>query len=207
MKKVLLLNAHPDFNNPGHATNELLEFTREQLTSYDVTTLNIYDEKENVLPITAENFEMWATQPEDYTDRQKDLINYRDRLIDQWIDSDVVFIYEPLHNYGITSKLKEYFDNILLLHKTFLYTEQGSVGLLDNSKRVVYVEAAGSDYSRDLKYIHQDLAPMHVRSLLNFMGISEMDIVRAQGLSILGADTNKIMDNAKSELKDFIETL
>ncbi|VED63897.1 NAD(P)H-dependent oxidoreductase [Staphylococcus delphini] len=38
------------------------------------------------------------------------------------------FWFSPLHNFNVTSRLKDYIDNILIARQTFKYTSDGSVG-------------------------------------------------------------------------------
>ncbi len=199
--KVLLINSHPDYEG-NRTTNKLVEHILTHLGDHDVIVKNIYDPNEHVHPISNEMLEMWSNPME-----SSELKRRQDFLIEEWIEANAVFIASPLHNFNITSKLKDYFDNLLVVHKTFKYTEEGSVGLLDNSKKVTYIQVSGSDYSKDIRYVNADIAPHYLRTLLSFMGITEMNLVRVQGLDLLGADKELIIKNAKDEVNKIIKSL
>ncbi|BCX78602.1 NAD(P)H-dependent oxidoreductase [Campylobacter sp. 19-13652] len=75
------------------------------------------------------------------------------------------------------------------------------MGLLDNSKKVAFIQASGSDYTRDIKYVNLDFAPHYVRSIFVLMGISETWVIRAQGLSLRATDKAAVIASAKAEIK------
>ncbi|WP_310590940.1 NAD(P)H-dependent oxidoreductase [Streptococcus gallolyticus] len=50
----------------------------------------------------------------------------------------------PLHNFNLTSRMKDYIDNILIARATFEYTENGSVGLMTDDCQVLWLLASGS---------------------------------------------------------------
>ncbi len=202
--KTLVINSHPDYDG-NHASNTIVDFIQDYLNDKSLTIKNIYNPDENVHPITKEMLDMWNNIN---TSKETDLLkNHQETLLNEWIEADVVIIVSPLHNFSITSKLKDYFDNVLIVNRTFKYTEAGSVGLLDNSKKVLYVQTSGSDYSKDLRYVNADIAPHYLRTLLSFMGITEMELIRAQGLDLEGANKELIIDSTKVEIKEFIDNL
>lgn len=122
------------------------------------------------------------------------------------IAADIILIYSPLHNFNVTSKFKDYIDNIFIPRKTFKYTEEGSVGLLSNNKKVAYIQSSGGDYSTELRYVNADISTLYVRTFLSFMGITQMKEIKMQGLDIPGCDKAKVIQCAKEDLKNFIES-
>ena len=52
-----------------------------------------------------------------------------EKIIQQYIDADVVVVGAAMYNFGLTSTLKAWIDRISVAGKTFKYTEQGPVGL------------------------------------------------------------------------------
>lgn len=50
--------------------------------------------------------------------------------IELWVSNahHRIVIISPLHNFNVTSRLKDYIDNILIARQTFKYTSDGSVG-------------------------------------------------------------------------------
>lgn len=76
----------------------------------------------------------------------------------------------------------------------------GSVGLLSPDKCVTYVQVSGGAYSRDMRYIQMDIAPLYVRGIMSFMGITEIDVVRVEGTARSSSDPAKLLEQAKQDL-------
>nr|WP_290439839.1 NAD(P)H-dependent oxidoreductase [Streptococcus gallolyticus] len=47
-----------------------------------------------------------------------------------------------MHNFNLTSRMKDYINNILIARATFEYTENGSVGLMTDDCQVLWLLAA-----------------------------------------------------------------
>lgn len=102
----------------------------------------------------------------------------------QVMAADVILIGTPMHNLGIASVLKSWIDNILRIGRTFRYNEHGqAIGLVSNTKRVVLVLASGGVYSSGPMQPF-DYASTYVRSVFNFMGVTDITIVRAEGMTM-----------------------
>jgi FMN-dependent NADH-azoreductase len=103
-----------------------------------------------------------------------------DSLIDELQRADMVVIGSPMHNFGITTQLKAWFDNVIRAGKTFRYGDRGPEGLLKN-KRAIVVETRGGSYSEGFTAAFDHQEP-HLKTLLSFIGISDVRFVRAEGL-------------------------
>lgn len=191
--RILIINAHPDYANAEHYSIQLLNYAKSLLP--DAEVLELYN---SYIPrIDTDMFAAWNGSTEE---KPAAAIKRQGELVDQFLNADVVLIFCPLHNFGVTSGLKDYFDNIIIAGKTFKYVSGGgSVGLLDNSKKIAYIQAAGSDYLHDIKYVNLDLAPHYVRSIFSLMGITRINVIRAEGLSLSATDKNAVI--AKDDIK------
>ena len=109
-----------------------------------------------------------------------------DAIISELEGADVIVIASPMYNFGITSTLKAWFDHLLRAGRTFRYTAHGSEGLV-HGKRAIVVEARGGVYSDGGPAAGSDHQEPHLKTLLNFIGITDVTFVRAEGLS-LGPD-------------------
>lgn len=207
MKKILHINCHPDFGNREHTTNYLSGYGLELLkkrTELDIEELNLYDNQINIPQISPLMYSVWSKQEQNMSEEERNIWIIQNQLTNQWIEADYIFIYSPLHNFNITSRFKDYIDNILIAGKTFKYTKSGSVGLLDKNKKIVYIQSSGASYNTDLRYINSDIAPHYIRTILSFMGIEQMDLIRVQGLNMSIYNRNNIIQNAKMELENYI---
>lgn len=205
--KILHVNCHPDFNNDNSTTNILMKYGLQLTESIeDVQILNLY-EKAAIPRLDCNMLSAWGkSDSSQLNEIESSIMDIQNKLIDQWISADIILIYSPLHNFNVTSKFKDYIDNILVAQKTFKYTEEGSVGLLSNNKKVAYIQSSGSNYSIDLRYVNADISTHYVRTVLSFMGVTELHVIKAQGLDIKGNDRAKIIEDAKENLNKFISS-
>lgn len=197
---ILMINAHPDYQNALRGTNQLADFTlkqiQQQMPDAQVESLALYAPETKIPEITAENL------------NDPSLIDaQQNELIAQFKRADLIMIFMPLHNFNIVSRLKDYIDNILIANKTFKYTADGSVGLLDGKQKVAYVQTSGSDYEHDIRYVNADIAPHYMRTILNFMGISKMELIRAEGLDLIENDKQAILEDTKQTLATYIQNV
>jgi FMN-dependent NADH-azoreductase len=70
-------------------------------------------------------------------------------ILQQFKSANTFVIVLPLHNFIIPSKLKDYMDNIMIARETFKYTENGSVALLKDGRRLLVIQASGGIYTNN----------------------------------------------------------
>ena len=102
----------------------------------------------------------------------------QDKLIDQVFAADVLVIGIPLYNFGIPSTLKAWFDYITRAGTTFQYSEAGPEGLL-KGRRAILAQSRAGKYDDSLGF---PFAVAHTTSLLQFLGITDIEVVTAEGL-------------------------
>lgn len=91
----------------------------------------------------------------------------------------------PLHNFNIPSKLKDYMDNIIIPKETFRYTESGSEGLLTDGRSVVVIQGSDGIYTENDGYREIEYSHKYLKSMFEFLGITDYEIIRAQGRATL----------------------
>jgi FMN-dependent NADH-azoreductase len=90
-------------------------------------------------------------------------------------------------------------DNILIARETFKYTETGSVGLMVDDYKILFLQASGSIYTNDDRYSKMDFSYNYLKQMFEeIMGFSRLGIVRAQGTALLSE--SEIMMEAKQML-------
>ncbi|HEV8644396.1 MAG TPA: NAD(P)H-dependent oxidoreductase [Burkholderiales bacterium] len=100
-------------------------------------------------------------------------------LIDELKAADVLVIGAPLYNFTIPTGLKAWIDRIAVAGKTFKYGEKGPEGLVKGKKAVIVATSGGT-------YADSPVDTMHVgylKQVLNFIGITDIEVVRAPGLA------------------------
>jgi FMN-dependent NADH-azoreductase len=108
----------------------------------------------------------------------RDLSN---ELIDELKSADIIVIGAPMYNFGIPSVLKSWFDHVLRAGVTFRYTETGPEGLV-TGKRAIVIESRGGFYSEGPAQSFDSQEP-HLRTLLGFIGITDVTFIRAEKLA------------------------
>ncbi|MGO4304002.1 MULTISPECIES: FMN-dependent NADH-azoreductase [unclassified Cupriavidus] len=104
----------------------------------------------------------------------------------EFMAADVLVIGAPQYNFGIPSQLKSWIDRIAQAGRTFQYTANGPEGLA-KGKRAIVVSSRGG-VRQDANAL--DLHEITVDTVLRFLGITDVTIVRAHGLA-MGPDARE----------------
>jgi FMN-dependent NADH-azoreductase len=123
-----------------------------------------------------------AVRGEPADDAQRTARTVSDTIVDELKSADVLVIGAPMYNFGIPSTLKTWFDYVLRAGVTFRYTEAGPEGLL-KGKRAIVVLSRGGLYSEGPAQAYDSQEP-HLRTLLGFMGVTNVVFVRAERLAM-----------------------
>jgi FMN-dependent NADH-azoreductase len=126
-----------------------------------------------------------------------------DQLIAELQDADVVVIGAPMYNFGMPSTLKAWFDHVLRARVTFRYTESGPEGLL-KGKRAIVIESRAGFYSEG-PAAGMDSQEPHIRTLLGFMGITDVTFVRAEKLAFGPEAATAAVTEAIAQLDNLAE--
>jgi FMN-dependent NADH-azoreductase len=130
--------------------------------------------------LSPDYFAIHATPEEKRSAAQTSELKLSDALVEELLAADGLIIGAPLYNFTIPSGLKAWIDRIAVAGKTFKYTAEGPVGLAGD-KKVVIVATSGGKYAES----PVDAAHVgHLKVLLSFLGMKDITVVRAAGLSM-----------------------
>ncbi|GIN19392.1 hypothetical protein J1TS3_05260 [Siminovitchia fordii] len=121
-------------------------------------------------------------------------------ILQQFKSANTYVIVLPLYNFNIPSKLKDYMDNIMIARETFKYTENGSVGLLKDGRKMLVIQASGEICTNNDWYTEVDYSYKYLKSMFNFLGIEDYQTIRAQGTALL--ETNEVLQKAYKEAEE-----
>ncbi len=107
-------------------------------------------------------------------------------LVSEFLSADVVVIGAPMINFSIPSQLKAWIDRVAQAGRTFRYTEKGAEGLA-GGKKVIVVSTRGGAYAGTAYEAVLDHQESYLRTVLNFLGVTDLTFVRAEGVA-LGPD-------------------
>ena len=202
--KTLLINSHPNFNSKEHYSYKLqekfLEKYNEKFSDENLTIINLYDmeipriEMDGLLGI-------WNKQMAGITlnEHEESISEKSKKLLNQFKEHHRIIIVTPFHNFNITSRMKDYMDNILIARETFKYTEDGSVGLMTDDYKVMLLQSSGSIYTNNDRYTPLEFPHYYLKATFEeIMGFDKFYIVRAQGTALLSEE--EILKSAKEQL-------
>jgi FMN-dependent NADH-azoreductase len=115
------------------------------------------------------------------TQRRENAVS--ERLVSQFLAADVIVVGAPLYNFGIPSQLKAWIDRIAQAGRTFRYTANGPEGLA-GGKTVIVVSTRGGQYAGIPAMEAMEHQESYLRAVFGFLGITDVRIVRAEGLAM-----------------------
>ncbi|MEO0747008.1 MAG: NAD(P)H-dependent oxidoreductase [Pseudomonadota bacterium] len=135
------------------------------------------------------------TPAEDRTADQKHTLTLSDELVDELVAADTVVIGMPMYNFSVPSALKAWIDQVARPGRTFNYTENGPVGLLEGKRVIVAMATGGVPQGSDM-----DFATNYMTFFLGFLGITDVQFVAADGLNADEAGARAKAKNAINAL-------
>jgi FMN-dependent NADH-azoreductase len=135
-------------------------------------------------------------KPESLTEAQKAALVLSDKLVDEIMAASLIVIGVPMYNFSIPSALKAWIDHVIRSGRTFSYTAEGPKGLVTGKKAVLFL-ASGGVYS-DGPYKPYDFQETYLRAILGFIGITDVTVVRAEGLAMGPEAATKAVADARA---------
>lgn len=125
-----------------------------------------------------------------------------ERVLQQFLEADVVVIGAPMYNFSIPSTLKAWIDRIAVAGRTFRYTEAGPQGLA-GGKKVIIASGRGGLYTGS----PADFQKPYLRTVFGFLGITDIEFVRAEGVSLSPQHRIEALAAARAVIPSTVETV
>ena len=192
MSKVLILKSSilGGYSQSGHLIEHLSQLWTEQ--GADITVRDLAAEP---LPVLDGEIAMGLRGGDDLSERQQEVLNLSNKLIQELKNHDTIVIAAPMYNFSIPTQLKNWIDLIARAGVSFTYTENGPEGLI-TGKRALLITTRGG--------VHKDSPADHVvpylKTVLGFIGIEDVETVYGEALSMGPEATEKAMSEAKAAL-------
>jgi FMN-dependent NADH-azoreductase len=113
--------------------------------------------------------------------------------------ADVVVIGAPMYNFSVPSQLKAWIDSIAVAGVTFSYSATGAQGLC-GGKRVIIASARGSVFTAPSPNAALDHQENYLRGLFGFLGVEQVDVVRAEGVAYGPEPRRQALDGALADV-------
>ncbi|ELA7149077.1 FMN-dependent NADH-azoreductase [Vibrio parahaemolyticus] len=173
-------------------SNKLVE---DFIKNVDQDKLTVRDLAANPLPVLDFAVATALRATEDLSQEQQVVVDLSDTLIEEVKAADTLVIAAPMYNFTIPTQLKNWIDLIARTGVTFKYTENGVQGLIEGKKAIVVTTRGG---------IHKDSPTDNVtpylRTVLGFVGISDVEFVYAEALNMGEDAASKGISEAQSQL-------
>ncbi len=173
-------------------SNKLVE---DFIKNVDQDKLTVRDLAANPLPVLDFAVATALRATEDLSQEQQAVVDLSDTLIEEVKAADTLVIAAPMYNFTIPTQLKNWIDLIARAGVTFKYTENGVQGLIEGKKAIVVTTRGG---------IHKDSPTDNVtpylRTVLSFVGITDVEFVYAEALNMGDDAASKGISDAQSQL-------
>lgn len=136
----------------------------------------------------------------DPTEAQRAENALSEKLVSQFLASDVIVIGAPFYNFSIPTQLKSWIDRLAQPGRTFTYNETGPVGLA-TGKTVIVASTRGGAYSTSEGGQAMEHQESYLKVVFGFFGITDVRIVRAEGLALGDAPKAAAMNAARTDMQ------
>lgn len=210
MSKLLIVNAHPKVDDTSSFSldvfHHFVKMYKEQQGSEDtIEQINLYQDEVPMIDATVLSAWEKLRAGQALTSQEQEKSERMNEILQQFKRADKYLIVYPLHNFNIPSKLKDYMDNIMIARETFKYTETGSVGLLKDGRSMVVIQGSGAVYTNDDWYTEVEYSHKYLKSMFQFLGIEDYEIIRVQGTAV--RDRDVVLQQAYKEAGEAAVTL
>ncbi|HTD40162.1 MAG TPA: NAD(P)H-dependent oxidoreductase [Mucilaginibacter sp.] len=182
MKKIL--NVISSARGAASNSTQLAAAIIRRLTDhYPGSTVKFRDLVERHYPHLEEShLNAFFAPAEINTPEFKEATQHSNEAIKEILEADIIVIGVPIYNFHIPSALKAWLDHLVRAGKTFSYQTGQPEGLVKN-KKVYLAIASGGVYS-DGPMKAYDFAEPYLRTILGFIGITDVTTFRVEGTSV-----------------------
>jgi FMN-dependent NADH-azoreductase len=202
MKTVLLINASP--RGEQSVSRGLSQHFVEGLKAKEgPLTLVERDLTTTPLPFLDQDLITAYYTPEDKrSDGQRQALAVSDRLVDELLAADFVVLAAPVWNFGVPASVKAWMELVARVGRTFRYSADGPQGLIP-SKPVTVIKSSGGVFSEGPSKAW-DFYEGYVRHFLGFLGLTDVTVIRAEGLSLPGQSESRLA-SARQQIAEALQ--
>ncbi len=187
MKHLLYIQSSPRSDSISNKlADQLVEKLKSSHAGLQLTTRDI----STGLPfVSSDMIGAFYTPTESRTQHQNELIAISDAMVTELEQSDGLIIAVPMWNFTMPAALKAWFDLVVRVGRTFKFKPEGGYdSLLSNRKTYLIIATGGVPVGAPVDF----LTPT-VKTILGFMGITDIEVIAAEGTNMPNA-AEKIAD-------------
>ena len=200
MSSILLVTSSPR-GAASHSTRVATELASKLQARTPGSKLVTRDLNSNPLPHIDADFSSGIYTPaESRSERQQSVVGVSDAIVDELVAADAIVIATGMINFNISSTLKAWVDHIARAGRTFSYGAEGPKGLV-TGKKVYIVIASGGVYSNGPAAAFDHAVP-YLRTALGFLGMTDVEVVRIEGVAMGPEAEAKAISSALDQTSD-----
>jgi len=123
-----------------------------------------------------------------------------EKLVSEFLAADVIVVGAPFYNFSIPSQLKAWIDRIAQAGRTFKYTDKGPQGLA-GGKTVIVASTRGGLFATSERGRAMEHQESYLQTVFGFLGITDVRIVRAEGLAMGDVPKARAIAAAETEIQ------
>ncbi|WP_010631735.1 FMN-dependent NADH-azoreductase [Sporolactobacillus vineae] len=188
MSKVLVIEAHPDtdkFSSSLTLGKTFLDAYQEAHPDDEITVHNVSVEMNYPLNATALAIYHKTIDRKPLSEPEQLFEEGRQKWLDEFISADKYVFINPMYNLFIPAEMKSYFDLVMQVPYTFVYTPEGNPQGVLKHKKAIHLQSAGGFYHGesghpDLSFL--DMADTYVKTILSVMGVTDYQALFVEGM-------------------------
>jgi FMN-dependent NADH-azoreductase len=191
-------------SNTIRVSNVLLEELYAIHDDLEVTLLDLF--REDLPAVAGENIESkyMLMTGQQLDDSHKNSWKQIEKNIENFLDADIYLITSPMWNFGIPYALKYYIDAIVQPGYLFQYNEQGYPEGMVHNRKMICVTSRGGDYSEGSPINSLDFVEPYLRSIFNFVGITDISFINIQPTDITPELRKDAIQNGIEEARKLV---
>jgi len=198
MPSILLVTSSPR-GDASHSTRVATELAESLRAAAPGSTLVSRDLARNPLPHIDPVFASGIHTPaEQRSTGQVNAVAASDAAVDELLAADTVIIATGIINFSISSTLKAWLDHVARAGRTFRYGADGPQGLV-TGRKIYLVVASGGVYSHGSSAAFDHAVP-YLRSVLGFLGMSHVEVIRIEGVALGAEAERQALDAARQRV-------
>lgn len=193
---------HIDASIPGEGsrsrtlTDGFLELWKQAHPEDEVIRRDLMADPPSFLTYRA--IEEAGIAPDDHTPEMKAALKQSDELVAELLAADRCVFTVPMQNYSVPAVFKAWIDQVVVPGRTFEATGSGFRGLVTGRKLLV-VATSGEAFT-DSEWQTFDHHKPYLMAVASFIGLSDVQFVRAEGLDTGAEEAETALDNARQAL-------
>ncbi|WP_047999130.1 NAD(P)H-dependent oxidoreductase [Lactiplantibacillus herbarum] len=201
MTKLLMIIAHPHTTVPSASLTVAASFQKSYQASHpndEIITRDLF--KDGVPALNDTTFEAWRKQKygETLSSEETELLSRHASWLDEFVSADKLVFVNPMYNHFLPAELKQYLDLTAVARKTFKYTANGPVGLLDG-KHALHIQAAGGYYHHaDATKNQVEAGDPYLHGMAHLYGITDYQTIFIEGLDQFPEQRATTIENAQA---------